>query len=178
MKKLIALLVTLVLCLSICACGTQSPSAIEQLTEKEHGLFEALIKLTTEDFYEPSAVRVLELGDFREKTSYDLGPDTVVVRLQGENRVGGTLNHYYLVCTAAGEDPDQDSIELTERILEYEKAVGMEYLESAKMLLSMKGEVGDYVELSDDYSFEKLTNVFDIGRVNNALAEYWEEKGF
>lgn len=190
MKKVLSLILALVLCLSLCACGdgsanptttssteqsTKPLSAIEQLTEKEHCLFDAIVKMTTKDFYEPSEIRVLEIGDYDERTKWDeddylYGPDTVVVRLQGENRVGGTLNHYYLVCTAAGEN----MTELGQSHIEYERLFG-----SKEKLLRYKGEVGDYAELSDTYRFEKsATDIFNIGRINKALKEYWEEMGF
>ena len=191
MKKALSLILALVLCLSLCACGENSSanndsssvsenstaplSARDQLTDLESRLFDALVKMVTDDFYEPSAVRVLEIGDFEERTKWDetsliFGPDTVVVRLQGENRVGGTLNHYYRVCVTAAEN-------MTEVAQQSIKTYSL--LGDRNRVLDYKGEVGDYAELSDYYSFEEsTTDIFNIARINKALNEYWEEMGF
>lgn len=180
MKKMISALLALVLCLSLCACGANNEptaplSAKEQLTEKELSLFDALIKMTTKDFYEPAAIRILEVGDYEEnmaweEDSYIYGPDTVVVRLQGENRMGGTLNHYYLVCITAAENMTKTA----QSTLEAWTLLG-----KMEQILKHKGEVGDYAELSDGYQLEASADeTFNIGRINKALAEYWEEMGF
>lgn len=188
MKKMISLFLVFVLCLSLCACGknggaTEAPetepmetlSAREQLTEVEQRLYEALIRMTTADFYEPSAVRVLEIGDYNENTAMDetsflYGPDTVVVRLQGENGEGGTLNHYYLVCIKGAEN----MTETAQITIKTWTMIG----EMANVL-KHKGEAGDYAQLPDSYSFEKdAADLFDIGRINKALSEYWAEMGF
>lgn len=143
-------------------------SAQEQLTEEERGLFESLVKMTTADFYEPAAIRVLEIGDYTKYTEYDentvrYGPDVVVVRLQGENRAGGTLNKYYLVCAAeAINDVGDQNLYVI-----FGTSIGV------------TGKLGDYVELSKNYTIEKdATDVFNIGRINKALKEYWEDMGF
>ena len=191
MKKAVSLILALVMCLSLCACGENSSanndsssvpenstaplSARDQLTDLESRLFDALVKMVTDDFYEPSAVRVLEIGDFEERTKWDetsliFGPDTFVVRLQGENRVGGTLNHYYRVCVTAAEN-------MTEVAQQSIKTYSL--LGDRNSVLDYKGEVGDYAELSDYYSFEEsTTDIFNIARINKALNEYWEEMGF
>ena len=199
MKKALSLILALVLCLSLCACGggnstgnntepntepntelsteqsTTPLSARDQLTELESRLFDALVKMVTDDFYEPSAVRVLEIGDFEERTKWDetsllFGPDTVVVRLQGENRVGGTLNHYYRVCVTAAENMAETA---------HQSIKTYSLLGDRNSVLDYKGEVGDYAELSDYYSFEEsATDIFNIAHINKALNEYWEEMGF
>lgn len=186
MKRTLSLALALILCLGLCACGGTVPeadtaasttapvqlTAKEQLTEKELALFDALVKMVTRDFYEPSAIRVLEVGDLDERTKWadnadakDMlyGPDSVVVRLQGENRVGGTLNNYYRVCITAAENMSefaQSSIK-------------------GNTLFRYKGEVGDYVELENYEGIEEdASDMFDIGRINKALKEYWEDMGF
>ncbi len=160
---------------------TTPPTAREQLTSHESDVFEALIKMITADFFEPSAVRILELGEYNTSKSvigddgveydYDV-PHTVVVRLQGENRVGGTLNHYYRVCVVAGEGTTD---EVKRRIREYEK-----YGSWSEAILEYKADVGDYVNLGDTYELQESDKgvEYDIGRINKALAEYWEDMGF
>ena len=196
MKKF-SFLLLIVLVISLCGCSSNGQqannnssvekneessekTAIEQLNEKEKLLFDALCKITKSDFFEPSAIRVLEIGDYRERTRWGkdsvlYGPDTIVVRLQGENRVGGTLNHYYLVCIKDGES--QTSQDLVKSLKQLEALRGG-YMES---ILQYSGTVGDYTELSDSYKLEEdLSNSasWNIGKINKALAEYWENLGF
>ena len=187
MKKTISLLLALVLCLSLCACGggnntvettvpTEPPTAREQLTELEEKLFNNLIAITKDSFYEPSAVRVLEVCDYYEGTTrtdpdeydYSYGPDRVVVRLQGENRVGGTVNHYYLICLTGAENTS-----------EYAKTMIAAFARNKEMRMHFKAEEGEYAEIGDYYEVKRdSSDIFDIGRINRALKEYWEEMGF
>ncbi len=147
---------------------------IEKLTSNEKGLFDAIIKMTKDTFYEPSAVRLLEVGDYKQNGqagSLNLGNSVVVIKLQGENRVGGTLNHYYCVVIkenewSIGEVDAKDY------------ANSLRITGDAKLALEIDGKVGDYVELDDRYSIEEdASDTFDIGRVNKALKEYWEDMG-
>ncbi len=181
---------------------TQSP--IEALNEQEKQLFDALILITKADFYEPSAVKVLEIGDYQYRTkykeddSYDLlyGPDTVIVRLQGENRVGGTLNHYYIICINSGENESstaQSQIENYRNMIKTnQKLIGVnelqrngsskeeaEIIEAQIKLMKYVAEFGEYIELPDGYEISKdASKDFDIGNINRALKAYWEEMGF
>ena len=189
MQKRISLLLVFVLCLSLCACGsshtaetaatpipTEPLTAREQLTDLEAKLFHLLIDITKDSFYEPSAVRVLEVCDYREGTTktdpevYDAqyGPDTVVVRLQGENRVGGTANHYYMICLASAVNTS-----------EYGQTMIAAFAGNHQMRMHYKGTEGEYANLGDSYEVKKdASDIFDIGRLNRALKEYWEELGF
>ena len=193
MKKTLSLIVALILCLSLCACGgennapetttTTQPititlSAREQLTDLEEKLFNNLIAITKESFYEPAAVRVLEVCDYKERSKYETpefddllyGPDTIVVRLQGENRVDGTLNHYYLICLKAAENKDENIQELIK---------SYNFLGHIDWRMRYSATEGEYIELSDSYSPEKdASGRFNIGQINKALKEYWEEMGF
>ena len=107
-------LMSAVLALSFAACGgkneanndgktaEQSTPDPNALTEDEQLLVDLLIKISN-DFYEPSAVRVIDLGDYRlyDASEYSgMGYGSyygIKVKLQGENKVGGTLNHPYLI---------------------------------------------------------------------------------
>jgi len=186
MKKIIIFTLTIMLILSICSCGnsgtqtstttaavTTEASAQDQLSELENKLFKALIKMTKDHFYNPSTVRVLEIGSHFDRTTYDknttlYGPETVVVRLQGDNRAGGTLNHYYKVCITAAENTSADGkASIKDRAI-----LGWDDL-----LLDLKGEVGDYAELEDSTKVYS-SNRFDVGKINKALKEYWDDMGF
>ncbi len=198
MKKLLILLFLLTSLLSTsCAKDTTSTfeianpqstttvetTAIEALTEEEQLLFDALIKMTTADFYEPSKIRVLEIGDYSDNSKYakdDIlyGPSTVVVRLQGENRVGGTLNHYYKVCII-GAEVSETMKDYVENLKEYAQL--QKILNGKDMsfdLLNYEGDPGDYEQQDDDFKLSSTSSAFDVGDINRALKEYWKDMGF
>ena len=188
MKRAISLILAIMLCLCLCACGDDTsettasanpPTAREELTDLEESLFSNLISITKDSFYEPAAVRVLEVYDYEERSKYEntnshdilFGPDTVVVRLQGENKVGGTLNHYYLICIKSGENQSYYAQAMIKAFSGYygNKEARMRY----------KADAGEYVEIGDSYEAEKdASDQFNIGRINKAIKEYWEEMGF
>ena len=181
MKKRIALLLALVMVLGMVGCGGKQ-TARKQLNKQEEQLVTALIKITTADFYEPSKIRVLEIGTYENRTRFEgdpdhveeYGPDTVVVRLQGENRVGGTLNHLYLLVLVGAENKSEKAQERLEKL----EQLGPGYENN---IMTLRGEVGDYVQIADSNKLkdkEHAEEVFNIGKVNKALAEYWEERGF
>ena len=160
------------MCLSLCACSnSKAPAtAIDQLTPLEKSLFDALIIMISSDFYEPSSARVLEIGDYEARTNEDpttslYGTDTVVVRLQAKNRMGGTLNHYFNICITAAENKTEYAQNL------------ITYTQSATTILKYKADVGDYVDY-EYYNIEKdASDIFNISRINEALREYWENIG-
>jgi len=183
MKRIIAVFVMLCMCLALCACANEEAQPTETpaepterptepvITEKEQQLVNYLIDIVTDSFYEPSAVRVLEIGDHVDNTMWRdegqpeslhefYGPETIVVRLQGENRIGGTLNHYYRICLTSAYNEDEREL-------------------FAHEVLRYRGEAGQCAQLSDSYEItENASDEYDIGRINNALKEHWEELGF
>ena len=179
MKKTLSLLLALVMCLSLCACGgdndnkdNSSTTAQEQLTDLEKTLFNNLISITSEVFYEPAAVRVLEVRNYEEYSGTNL-PATVVVRLQGENKAGGTLNHYYLICIKSGEASDADKVLNT-----WASLYGVSDPRYKEAKLKNKANEGEYMQLDDDYKASiDCSDTFNIGRINKALKEHWEEMG-
>lgn len=183
MKKIIATILTMVLLFS---CVTALAEE-EQLNEYEQLLVDALIKVSTDYFYEPSAVRVLEIDAF-EKIGYyhavldsEFYPWNVFLRIQGENRVGGTLNHYYLLCIKSGEgSPEKKGyIEALERNIETEKIIGKDPKYSLNELYRHKAQVGDILDLGDSNWIENdEASVFSIKKINKALKAYWEDMGF
>ncbi len=191
MKKIVALILALSMLFALGGCGAKEPEpepepkARDLLNTEELALFTAITKISTATFYEPSKVRVLEIVDYDQRTTRDkdsifYGPDTVIVRLQGENRVGGTLNHYYRIVIVGAENTSEEG---QESIAVYERAysLGVGFRDS---LMDYKGEIGDFIEYDDEY-VERYSQywrmygaTFDIGNINRALAEYWEEMGF
>ena len=197
MKKIIPLLLALVLCLPLCACGgeaepnvpetteqTKPLTAREQLTEREEKLFRCIVAMATDVFFESSAVRVLEVCDYEERTiykdsgpdSYDYkylyGPDTVVVRLQGENKLSSIINQYFLVCITSAENKSEYAQTMINNS-------DNEYVHYKEKRMEFKAEAGEFAGLSVHYEAnEDASDLFNIGRINKALKEYWEEMGF
>ena len=151
-------------------------------------LADAIIKITTADFYEPAAVRVLEIKSFSTKwfLTADYAekecPWNVVVRLQGENRVGGTVNHYYKICIKSGYDTSNEKmIQTLEKMIKSAKLVPtVSSVDDQSKLQDLRASFGDYLDLGDNYSdfSQGGTNVFSIKNVNKALKTYWEDLGF
>lgn len=203
MKRTLALLLAFVMCFSLCACGNDNSqeniteneelTAREKLTEKEEALFSALISFVAEDFNAPSEVRLLEVGDYEENSTGDSEnsdwADFVVVRLQGQNKLGGTLNNHYLVCvndTKCWNKADNKPMEFTTAWSDnwrekYEATGSKEHWEEmiGCLLVSMRsgGVIGDYAELLDYSITTDASDIFDVGKINKALAEYWEDMG-
>lgn len=199
MKKLVALILALLSLLSIiglsgCGNGMQqsktpptpepSPTAREQLNEYETVLFDAIIKIEKEDFIEPSTVRVVELCDYqknsiREENDKYFGPDTIVVRFQGDNGYSGIP--YYKVVVVGAENETEEG---KKKIAELEEL----YPLGKDLIMDYKGRAGEYIKLNSiatqyisspsDYERRKIEEVFNVANINRALAEYWEEMGF
>lgn len=98
MKRLFSILLCLGMLLSLWACGNsktkseeKSKTPIEDLNEDEKYVFDALV-VAGNSFFNPSEMRLLDIGD---PGLDDARHATVTVRLQGENKLGGTVNDYY-----------------------------------------------------------------------------------
>lgn len=199
MKKILSLLLALSMLLLFCACGektsssettaeTEPPSERDKLNENESLLFEALVKITTAAFYEPSAVKVLEIGDH----SSNIYPsEYVVVRLQGENKAGGTLNHYYKICIREEGNLYEIYCEHMNQYHEdypyfnnywmYDYYSFDDWVKDEHPEYTYEhNEFAEYKELSDGYQFNAVSadEEFSVGKINRALTEYWTEKGF
>jgi len=192
MKKIIALTLTLLLVMTLCACGgkeaektetaetvavTQQPEQEqkEQLTEEEVLLVEYLINIVTEDFVDPSAACVLKVCDYQDRDWHEedhpmYGPNTVVVCMQGENRMGGGGQAYLKICLTTAENTS----DAAQDIIDARRVTG-----DFEGIMDYKGEAGEYVFLDEYYEPKNdSSDKFDIGRINTALEEYWEGKGF
>jgi hypothetical protein len=191
MKRTIAVLLTLLLVLSLTACGggnqtapaTPEPtpqSAKDVLNENERLLFDAIIKFTSSEFHNPSSARVLEIGDYQDNTKYDkksenYGTAIVVVRLQGDNQAGGTINCNYVVCIRAAEPENKASQ------ARYELAISPLFPSDDKKIekLRIKAEFAEFELLSDDYKIDKdASGIFSVSSINKAIKEYWDDMGF
>lgn len=203
MRKAITILLALLMVLSLMACGggsqttpvtepTQLPdatpeptpqSAIDALNENERLLFDALIKFTTSSFHNPSSVRVIEVGDYQDFTTFDkksadYGTAIVVVRLQADNQAGGSINCNYVICIRAAETNDEANK------ARYELAVsaikrGNDVDANTIKKMTYKAEFAEYGVLSDNYKIKRdASKKFGIANINKAIKEYWEDMGF
>lgn len=223
MKKLLSILTCVLLfCICFVSCDNASNSPantiptvektpVELLTADERDLYEALLIASTE-FYEPSEVRVLEVGDYNRRAETNFfGPNLgdgiysrVTVRIQGENRVGGTLNHYYAIrlktqASSIVDDPKAVIESVAERDCknkwdnrqenEYPKT-DFSSREDYKKFLTTVYYVDDYcteeeaeqyfgrcAKLDDDESISiSAEATFNIAKINKALKYYWNER--
>lgn len=167
MKKFIALLMVVILGLSLCACG-KPKTAKEMLTEQELALYNYVLNITSEEFFAPSAAKILAIGDYDDSgAKYETDPNykslwsstTIVVKIQGENKVGGTINNCYLI--ALNEVHNKEwSVFDREHKVKYDCVPG------------------DYAILYNSYEIEEPCSDYNIGNINRAFTEHWAELGF
>lgn len=213
MKKITAVLLAIITILCFASCAAEKPKTpVDDLSEDELLLFDAL-KIITQDFYEPGAVRLLEVGEHKtfEKYSYGIWGSSpfgngefhsVVVRLQGENRVGGTLNHYYIVRldTLPGyivdnvEQAIQNAVE-TDCVEKWDNRSNTEYPHTSYLTRAeykefltdhyyaekfctpeeAENQFGKCFELDDDYAIsDDAEDIYNIAKINKALKYYWD----
>ncbi len=125
--------------------NNSEPSAIEQLNEYEKWFFDVLVDLVLPSFYHSSAARVKQLGPSLSE-NYENNM-MLEVRIQGENRLGGTIFKDFLVLC------EKDAKEST-------------YLPCFT----------DDGLFKSPHQWKENTKI-DISKINLALEEYWENKG-
>lgn len=128
-----------------CEVTVKEPSAIEKLNEYEKRFFDVLVGKVLPSFYKPSAARVKQLGPTVNE-EYDKSM-ILDVRIQGENRMGGTVFKDYMVLC------DKEETEST-------------YLPCFT----------DDGLFKSPHEWKENTKI-DISKINLALEEYWKEKG-
>lgn len=128
-----------------CEVVVKEPSAIDQLNEYEKWFFDVLTEVFLPSFYNESAARVKLLGP---SISENYGDSMLLdVRIQGENRVGGTLyKDYMIVC---------------------EKNI------SESICMPCFTDNGLF---ASPHEWKENTKI-DIAKINFALEEYWNDKG-
>ncbi|MBR2387439.1 MAG: hypothetical protein IKB02_10320 [Clostridia bacterium] len=223
----ISLILVVFLSVSILsACGNEElveveKTPIELLTEKELLLFEALKKISA-DFYEPAGVKLMEVGDYEKFDETSLAKrfslnisrleeimgvgtfNCIIVKLQGENRVGGTLNHYYLVRLDSFDSYIIDNLQ--EYLEDHAESLAKHYWDRCKSEEEYpkktfdsrqeykdfikkydgnkycspedaKNYIGNTVELGDHVTIETNNeDIFNISKINKALKYYWDER--
>lgn len=204
MKKLILFLLTCATIVSFCACSGKSTgesdasinaassetkviaqtepapaSAKDELSEREKKIFDAVIRLATEEFYSPASVRLLEVGRpnqilFRRNEDLWAPPQVYAFRLQGENLVGGGNNSWFAICTEGGEFKDKE--EWVEKIKNNTLPGAIREMK----LMCISAKKGEYVQLKDDMDITKLwgSDSDTVKKINRAIKEYMEDMGF
>lgn len=124
-----------------------------KLNEKEQLVLESLIITANNNFYNPTELRVLEVGffyDMQGDDRYPNGSKSIELKIQGENRIGGTSNGVYML------------------YLENQTFIS----ENGKELKHSKGDIFE-TNTTSLYSDEDI----DISKINNALIRHWESLG-
>lgn len=203
MKKALFLILSLIMCLSFVACANNDntieqtveenqteeiPETKEVLTESEQNLVNYIIQIATEEFDESSNVRVLSIGDYQERSkntvnSYSYGPDTVVVKFQGNSKDTDEANPCFRICLTTTKNEDASIKSMVSSLY---KLRALESLQGGRIstinsytddMMDYEGEAGDYVELGRTTEIKIQTKEFDIKKVNLAIKEYWEGLG-
>lgn len=212
MKKVLTFSLVIIIFLSLVACSdnSQNPkTAIEELNEDEKVLFEAL-KVMSNDFFEPGEVTLLEVGDYGGSIYSGLSNPcgrgehhSVTVRLQGENRVGGTLSDYYTVRldtlpesivdnvgTAIRKEAENDCKEHWDDCTSWEyprsdfssRTEYKSFLEDVYYADDFCTEeeanklIGKYINDKDDTIEVSAEEKYNIAKINKALKYYWNER--
>ena len=158
MKKILSVFISVCLAgvFSSCSDFESSPAAetstVETLSELENEVFEAL-KIALLDFRSPTEARVLEAGDYVNKTTtkeFPNGLEEISLKISAPNGFGGNTSKYYYLYLSDTTFVSDKNTKL--------------YFEKGDML--------------EDES-EKITTECDVdtSKVNKALKEYWEEQG-
>ncbi len=148
-----------------------SKSAIESLSDEEKPIFEALI-IASDIFYTPQSVKLLSVQNLmRDDTilddkvwSRDPNGQRCLIKISGDNRVGGNVNKEYILWTSdwwlSDSYPNSD-LDYND-FLEFEKG----------QIVENDFKNRDYAK--NPHNFENVS----VKNLNLALTEYWEELGF
>ncbi len=178
MKKIMCVLLMLVMMLST-VYGIAEESAVDKLGKIDKQIYDALL-IMLNDFKDPSSVRVMEMKGVSDnqysREAYLAGeevdgrPDTVCVRLTGNNSFGGKDNSYFVLCYYTWNEEPR-----TERGKSFVSLMGR----AGTKNFNYSGTAGEYYETDKQ---EGMINFADverrIGNINRALKEHWEILGF
>ena len=152
MKKIAIIFLGLFIIFLLGACGNASGentteeielSEYDKLTDLEKGIFDAFI-MNVNDFYNPSEVRFLGFDSYFDSTK------SIRIKIQGTNKLGGTLTKWYQLQVY------DNTLSSGGQIYYYDK--------------------GDMTETGDWWIIDTDSEV-NVGRLNKALTEYWEDLG-
>lgn len=146
-----------------------SKSAIEALSDEERSIFEALI-IASDIFYTPQSIKLLSVQNLMDDDviiggklyNRDYNGPRCLIKISGDNRVGGNVNKEYILWTSDW----------------YGKDWSPNNSDSVNYLLFQKGNIVENNHDNKKYAGEPhdFENV-SVKNLNLALTEYWEELG-
>lgn len=183
MKKLISCFLVILMVMISCASFADEV----QLNSMEKMLYSALLTASKKYFYSPSSVRVIEVGGLNHRSLWERDegceewlPWLVSVKLQGDNRLGGSTNDYYIICIKSGAPKTSEG---KSKVNEYKDIVNKHYLMPSldislfeRSLMELEAQVGDCMIISSSPYF--LSANINERNVNLALKAYWDDMGF
>lgn len=125
--------------------------------------------IASDAFYSPQAIKILEVKNLQsddiktttgEILSRDVDGPRCLINISGENRVGGTLKTEYVLWTSDWKYSDV-----------FAKKMDNDYL------LHKKGELVKFVDTNDHYSDAREFDNVDVGNLNRALTQHWQDLG-
>jgi hypothetical protein len=134
----------------------EEESSIDKLNDDERLVFDCLI-IGLSSFFNPASARVTELGNLNDLAPTEAlprGTKNIRLRLQGTNRMGGTLNEAFQLFLK------DTTIVVDGTKTEYKRG---DLLEASVF------DVNRY--------FDNPPLHIDISKINNALKQYYEELG-
>jgi hypothetical protein len=134
-KKIVLIIIMFLSFFMLIGCGS---SAYNKLDDFEQDVFNSLL-ININDFYNPSEIRVIGASEYEDEDGY------VFIEIQGTNRIGGTINRWYLLQIESGY-------------------VGATYMNR-----------GDIIDVDDWSLDITVDGGFDCGGINSALNKYWED---
>lgn len=199
MKRIIALVLAAIFCsLTFCACSNENDStkkdpialsAREQLSKEEKKLYTYIMETIEEDFENPSAVRILDIGDLTE-----YGPKIIKVKFQGQTTDDDLKNPIYQICLKTGFDESKkDYIEIRRDRVKARGSMALSQMLNGKYydsssddkknnedwaeIMIYEADEGDSLALFSGKIEKSQTDTYSIKLINEAIGEYWEEIG-
>jgi hypothetical protein len=141
----------------------------EEMTVIEQWVFDNLIiGLLDGGFHNPASVRILEIGGFYNIPSeMVIDGRAVLLRIQGENRMGGTTSDFYRLVTRVYSYRIGRGADIP--VADWDRLVFVEEGDIAivdELYIENIGE--DNIMKPDDFS---------VRRINNAIREYFDNLG-
>ncbi len=190
MKRIVSIVLVMGMIFVLTACGTNNQSnnnqeskkdtatveekkgnPIDELNEDEKRVYDTILA-HKDEWVSPSSVKVMEVKDYCYKPDADpskeLNSDLIVAKIEGENKVGGTITQWYIFSLSDRSSFRADNHPYTSS-----------YTEAA--MLCYKGSKGDCAEIEDIDDFYDFTDLITFGydisekKINEALSYHWDQ---
>lgn len=183
MKKFIAVCFAVLMTASLSGCGNSgagasnsaaisdsadvSKTAIESLSSEEKQIFDALV-IAADNFYTPQSIKVLSVKNIfgsvlSDGTVYeDMYGPRCSIEISAENKAGGSTKKKYILWTSEMGDSKNETV-----------------LIFAPQVYHKNGTIAEYYDdkcrpyQGKERDFENV----NIGNLNRALTQYWQDLG-